>query len=40
MNHARAMHSLCQLGNYLYAFGGTSTNDENACISKCERMDL
>jgi hypothetical protein len=28
------------LGNYLYAFAGTSTNDENACISKCEKMDL
>lgn len=36
----RSMTTACQVDNYLYVVGGSTTNDENTSIAKAERMDL
>ncbi|CAD8193964.1 unnamed protein product [Paramecium pentaurelia] len=37
---ARSMTSACQVDNFLYVVGGSSTNDENTSIAKAEKLDL
>ncbi|CAK66325.1 unnamed protein product (macronuclear) [Paramecium tetraurelia] len=36
----RSMTSACQVGNFLFVVGGSSTNDENTSMAKAEKLDL
>ncbi|CAD8116318.1 unnamed protein product [Paramecium sonneborni] len=37
---ARSLTSACQVDNFLYVVGGSSTNDENTAMAKAEKLDL
>ncbi|CAK65193.1 unnamed protein product (macronuclear) [Paramecium tetraurelia] len=36
----RSMTSACQVDNFLFVVGGSSTNDENTSMAKAEKLDL
>ncbi|CAD8162251.1 unnamed protein product [Paramecium octaurelia] len=36
----RSLTSACQVDNFLYVVGGSSTNDENTSLAKAEKLDL
>ncbi|CAD8212694.1 unnamed protein product [Paramecium pentaurelia] len=36
----RSMTSACQIDNFIFVVGGSSTNDENTSIAKAEKLDL